>query len=137
LVCNSLAIAARLVSILPLFLPELTHSTRQAIRTKRKEGGGNMYATVRKDEGVTDPNEATRLVNEGFIQLISQIPGFVSYYWVDVGGGVMISTSVFHDKASAEESNRKAADYARENMRPVLPNLPQITAGEVVAHKAK
>jgi hypothetical protein len=96
-----------------------------------------MYATVRRYEGVTDPSEAARRVNEGFLQLISQIPGFAAYYWIDAGGGVMISTSVFEDQASAEESNKRAADYIQQNLVSVLPNPPQITAGEVVAHTAK
>ena len=96
-----------------------------------------MYATVRRYEGVTNPSEAARRVNEGFVPLISQIPGFVAYYWVDAGGGVMISTSVFQDQAGAEESNRRAADWVRQNLASLLPNPPQITAGEVVAHKAK
>ena len=76
-------------------------------------------------------------MNEGFVPLISQIPGFVAYYWVDAGSGVMISTSVFQDQASAEESNRRAADYVRQNLVSVLPNPPQIAAGEVVAYKAQ
>ena len=42
-----------------------------------------MYATVRRYDGVTDTDEATRHVNEGFIQIVSQIPGFVAYYWID------------------------------------------------------
>ena len=96
-----------------------------------------MYATVRRYEGVTNPSEAARRVNEGFVPLISQIPGFVAYYWVDAGGGVMISTSVFQDQASAQESNRRAADYVRQHLVSVLPNPPQITAGEVVAYKAQ
>ena len=96
-----------------------------------------MYAAVRRYEGVTNPSEAARRVNEGFVSLISQIPGFVAYYWVDAGGGVMISTSVFQDQASAEESNRRAADYVRQNLVSVLPNPPQVTAGEVVAYKAQ
>ena len=96
-----------------------------------------MYATVRRYEGVTNPSEAGRRVSEGFVPLISQIPGFVAYYWVDAGGSVMISTSIFQDKAGAEESNRRAADWVRQNLAPVLPNPPQVTAGEVVAHKAK
>ena len=96
-----------------------------------------MYATVRRYEGVTDPSEAGRRVNEGFVPLISQIPRFVAYYWVDVGGGVVISTSVFEDKAGAEESNRRAAEWVRQNLAPLYPNPPQITAGEVVAYKAK
>ena len=96
-----------------------------------------MYATVRRYEGVTNPSEAAQRVNEGFVPLISQIPGFVAYYWVDAGSGVMISTSVFQDQASAEESNRRAADYVLQNLVSVLPRPPQITAGEVVAYKAK
>jgi hypothetical protein len=76
-------------------------------------------------------------VNEGFVPIISQIPGFVALYLVDAGGGVMISTSVFEDQAGAEESNRRAADYVRQNLAQLLPNPPQITSGEVVAHKVK
>jgi len=96
-----------------------------------------MYATVRRYEGVSNPTEAAQRVNEGFVPLISQIPGFVAYYWVDAGSGVMISTSVFQDQASAEESNRRAADYVRQNLVSLLPNPPQITTGEVVAYKAQ
>ena len=95
-----------------------------------------MYATVRRYEGVTDPREAGRRVNESFVPLISQLPGFVAYYWVDAGGGVMISTSIFQDQASEEESNRKAADWVQQNdMATVMPNPPRITAGQVVVYK--
>lgn len=96
-----------------------------------------MYATVRRYEGVTDPSEAARRVNEGFVPLISQVPGFLAYYWVDAGGSVMVSTSIFENQAGAEESNRRAADWNRQNTATLLPNPPQITAGEVVAHRAK
>jgi hypothetical protein len=96
-----------------------------------------MYVTVRRYEGVTDPSEAGRRVNEGFLPLISEIPGFVAYYWVNAGGGVMVSTSVFQDQSGAEESNRTAADYVRQHLAPLLPNPAQITAGEVVASKTK
>jgi hypothetical protein len=96
-----------------------------------------MYATVRRYDGVNDVREAIRDVNEGFIQIVSEIPGFAAYYFIDAGDGVMISVSVFQDRASAEESNARASDYAREKMAAVLPNPPQITAGEVVAHTAR
>ena len=97
-----------------------------------------MYTTVRRYDGVTNSREAGKRVNEGFVPLISKLPGFVAYYWVDAGGGVMISTSVFQDQASAQESNKKAEDWVRQNnMASVMPNPPQVTAGEVVAHKAK
>ena len=95
-----------------------------------------MYATVRRYEGVTNPSEAGRRVKETFLPVISEIPGFIAYYWVDAGGQVMISTSVFQDKAGAEESNRRAAAVVHESLAPLLPNPPQVTAGEVVVHKA-
>lgn len=96
-----------------------------------------MYATIRRYEGVTDPREVARRVDEGFVPLISQIPGFLAYYWVDAGDSVMVSTSIFDEQASAKESNRRAADWAQQNIATLLPNSPQITMGEVVAHKTK
>jgi hypothetical protein len=38
-----------------------------------------MYATVRRYEGVSDPSEVGRLVEEGFVPIISEIPRFVAY----------------------------------------------------------
>jgi hypothetical protein len=92
-----------------------------------------MYAVIRRYDGVTDMAEAGRQVREGFIQLLREVPGFVAYYWTDVGDGVMISTSIFQDQAGEEESTKRAADYVRTNMMSLLPNPPRVSAGEVVA----
>ncbi|MEU7060661.1 hypothetical protein [Streptomyces sp. NPDC046197] len=92
-----------------------------------------MYAAIRRYEGVTDPAEAARLVKEGFVPLMRQIPGFVAYYWLDAGNSVMVSTSVFQDKAGADESISRASDYVRDNLASLMPNPPQVMAGEVVA----
>ncbi|MCG7203237.1 hypothetical protein [Streptomyces arenae] len=92
-----------------------------------------MYAAVRRYEGVTDSAEAARLVNEGFVPLMRQVSGFVAYYWIDAGDGVMVSTSVFRDRAGAEESISRAADFVRANLAALLPNPPEVVAGEVVA----
>ncbi|MFG2192284.1 hypothetical protein [Streptomyces sp. NPDC048639] len=93
-----------------------------------------MYAVVRRYEGVIDPAEAGRRVSEGFVPLIRQVRGFVAYYWADAGGGVMVSTTVFQDRAGAEESNDRAADFVRERLASLLPSPPEVTGGEVVAH---
>ncbi|MEU9150983.1 hypothetical protein AB0D59_10640 [Streptomyces sp. NPDC048417] len=92
-----------------------------------------MYAAVRRYEGVTDAAEAARLVNEGFVPLMRQVSGFVAYYWIDIGDGVMVSTSVFQDRAGADESISRAADFVRDDLAALLPNPPQVMAGEVVA----
>ncbi|MFJ8632446.1 hypothetical protein [Streptomyces sp. NPDC093568] len=93
-----------------------------------------MYAVVRRYEGVTDPLEAGRRVNEEFVPLLRQVEGFVAYYWIDAGDGVMVSTGVFQDRAGAEESTDRARDFVRDRLAALLPNAPQVTAGEVVAH---
>ncbi len=43
-----------------------------------------MYVTVRRYEGASDPSEVARRVNEGFLPIIREIPGFVDYYLVDM-----------------------------------------------------
>ena len=96
-----------------------------------------MYATVRRYEGVSDTREVARLVNEGFLPIISEIPGFVDYYFVDGGDGVKVSSSVFESASGEEESNWRAGEFVGQHLTPLLANPPHITAGEVVAHTAK
>ena len=91
------------------------------------------WLTVRRYEGVTDTKEAERVVREGFVPLISKLPGFISYYWADAGNGVMISVSVYTNKEAEEESNRIAADFVKKRMTALLPNPPRVTSGHVVA----
>ncbi|MCP9211780.1 hypothetical protein [Streptomyces cucumeris] len=92
-----------------------------------------MYAAVRRYTGVTDPAEAGRRVNEGFVPLLRDIPGLLAYYWIDAGDGVMVSTSVFESEAGAAESVDKAAEFVRDRLASLLPNPPQVMSGQVVA----
>lgn len=94
-----------------------------------------MYATIRRYEGVRDPAEAGRRIREDFVPLISEIDGFIAYYWIDGGNGVMVSTSVYEDRAGAEASNERATGWIRENPG-VVPHSSLVTAGEVVATRS-
>src|SRR5215211_7404043 len=96
-----------------------------------------MYVAMRRYEGVTDTQKVAKLVDEGFIPIISEMPGFVAYYFVDAGDGGIASTSVFEHKDAEEQSNFRAGEFVAENLAPLLPNPPQVTAGEVEAYKAE
>ena len=96
-----------------------------------------MYAAVRRYEGVTDPKKVAQLGEEGFVPIISEMPGFVAHYLVDAGDGVMVATSVFEHKEAEEQSTYRAGEFVGEHLEPLLPNPPQVTAGEVVNYKAK
>jgi hypothetical protein len=95
-----------------------------------------MYAAVRRYEGVTDPQKVAKVAQD-FVPLISQMPGFVAHYVVDAGDGVMVATSVFEHKDAEEQSTFVAGEFVAEHLEPLLPNPPQVTAGEVVAYQAK
>jgi hypothetical protein len=96
-----------------------------------------MYAAVRRFEGVTDPQKVAQVAEEGFVPIISELPGFVAHYTVDAGDGVIVGISVFEHKAAEEESTFLAGEFVAEHLEPLMPNPPQVTAGEVVVYKAK
>jgi hypothetical protein len=96
-----------------------------------------MYVAVRRYEGVTDPQRVAKVGEEGFVPVISEMPGFVAHYLVDAGDGVMIATSVFEHKDAEEQSTFLAGEFVGEHLAPLLPNPPQVTAGEVVNYRAK
>jgi hypothetical protein len=96
-----------------------------------------MYAVVRRYEGVSDPQKVGQLAEEGFVPIISEMPGFVAYYHVDAGDGVIVSTSIFEHKDAEEQSTFVAGEFVQEHLAPLVPNPPQVTAGEVDVYKAK
>jgi hypothetical protein len=96
-----------------------------------------MYVAVRRFEGVTDSQKVAKVAQEGFVPIISDLPGFVAHYTVDAGDGVMVGISVFEHKAAEEESTFLAGEFVAEHLEPLMPNPPQVTAGEVVAYKAR
>jgi hypothetical protein len=95
-----------------------------------------MYVAVRRFEGVSDPQKVAQVAEEGFVPIISELPGFVAHCVVDAGDGVMVGISIFEHKDAEEESTFLAGEFVAKHLAPLLPNPPQVTAGEVVAYKA-
>jgi len=95
-----------------------------------------MHVSVRKYQTASGTaEEVGRRVEAGFIPIISQAPGFVAYYAVNAGNDVVVSVSVFQDNAGADESNRMAAHWVKQNLASLLPTPPEITAGDVMSSK--
>ena len=92
-----------------------------------------MYAAVRRYEGIKNDAEAGRLVAESFIPLLKQVPGFIGYYWIDAGDGVMASLSLYEDKDGADASVEIAHDWVAKNAPTLFAGPPVVTEGLVVA----
>ncbi len=92
-----------------------------------------MYASIRRY--VVHPGAMRKIaeqVNEGFLPIVRNIPGFVAYYVVDARHGTGISISIFEDQDGAERSAVEAKEYIRENLASLFPNPPEIMDGEVL-----
>lgn len=97
-----------------------------------------MHATVRRYEGVDQKRveELTKKVGDSLMPRLSKLPGFSGYYLIEGGNGVLSSIGVFDTSTQADESNRVAASWLREeNLETAFPNPPQVTGGEVIAYK--
>ena len=99
-----------------------------------------MHVTFRRYEGI-DKNrtdELVKKVGESLVPRLSELPGFSGYYLIEAGQGVMSSIGFFDTSAHADESNRVASNWVREEkLEKALPNPPQITGGEVVGHTTR
>jgi hypothetical protein len=96
-----------------------------------------MFATIRRYEGVdvTRTTEMISKVNETLVPQLRELPGFAGYYLIEAGDGVLGSFGLFETREQADESTKLVTKWiASENFDRAIPNPPQITSGEVVAH---
>jgi quinol monooxygenase YgiN len=94
-----------------------------------------MFAVIRRYN--THENSAGKIeqrVRDGFVPLISKLPGFVSYDVVRSTDGTLLSVSVFESRQAAEDSNRLASDWVHENLASLIRTAPVILAGDVMVH---
>ncbi|MDB5074429.1 MAG: hypothetical protein JWO42_608 [Chloroflexi bacterium] len=81
--------------------------------------------------------EIVRRVGEGFVPLISDAPGFISYAILDAGTAGLLTISFFEDEAMADESVMMAATWIKGNLVAQLPDPPQVTRGRVTLRDAR
>jgi hypothetical protein len=94
-----------------------------------------MYATVRRYEGVRDPDDAAKKVDKIFVPLISALPGFVEYYWINLGGGSMVSITIFNTLSDAIDANEKSRNWVTDHLSHILSPSVRIEAGSIVVYK--
>jgi len=95
-----------------------------------------MYAAIRryKAKAGASISELTRRAQEGFVPLVSALPGFVAYYGVVAENNVLVTVSIFEDQAGEEESTRQAAEWVKQNIAEFIEGPPEVTTGSVDWH---
>jgi hypothetical protein len=91
-----------------------------------------MYAVVRtySGQGASELFDLLAQREEDVKELISGVPGFVTYAAIRGGDGG-VTVTVCEDKAGTDESSRRAADWVKDNVG-VTTDPPAITEGETV-----
>jgi hypothetical protein len=94
-----------------------------------------MYAVIRRYQFDPSASEALdRNLRETLVPLLKDVPGFVTYYWLNSGAGSGASLSVFDSKEGAEASVRAAANFVQQHLSGINMSKPEILEGEVQAH---
>jgi hypothetical protein len=89
-----------------------------------------MYASIRQYNG-RNVVEFSRRVQEGFVPIVRQVPGFLAWYLVDGGGGSLFTITLCEDRAGAEASVSAAADWVPDNVGDLVEGSPAVINGEV------
>jgi hypothetical protein len=93
-----------------------------------------MYTAMRRYG--KEPAEVVKRATEEFAPRLREKPGFVGYWIVDAGAGVVSTISVFETKEAADESTEAAAGWARERLADLITGAPQVTAGATTGIQA-
>jgi heme-degrading monooxygenase HmoA len=104
------------------------------------EGASVMFAAIRYYQAEPPSiDEVVRRVEEGFVPVIRNMAGFVSYFVLipTEREEEIVSVSVFEDRQSAEESNGKAAEWVAQNLGELLRPSPEFADGQVVVYEGK
>ena len=95
--------------------------------------GGDLFIGVRHYQSV-DPDDYDTIserTREGFIPIISDSPGYVLYAMTSVLPDQLLAVNIFRSEEDMQAANEKAAEFVVENFVTLLPEAPQITAGDV------
>jgi hypothetical protein len=93
-----------------------------------------MYMFVRKYTKVRSVADAARRAKSGIGQILSESPGFISYYVLDGGEGVGVAVMIFEDRESADAANDKVLQFVQASLLDLNLGDPEIIAGEVLVN---
>ena len=94
-----------------------------------------MYAVIRQYQfDQSGGEEVDRNIRETLVPLLKDVPGFVTYYWLNTGAGSGASLGVFDSREGAEASVHTAANFVQQHLSGITLSKPAILEGEVQAH---
>ena len=100
-----------------------------------------MYATIRRYTpkggtlSKTKIEELTHRIEQAFLPIMQEVPGFHCYYVLAAGEKEFVTVSIFASQSGAKESNRRAAEFVRNDPLKDLLGSPEVVEGELLITK--
>ena len=95
-----------------------------------------MFVSIRKYHNVRSVEEVRRRVEQEFVPMLKQNPGFHGYYLIDCAspeaGNIVTSISMFDSWDAALASNQIAKEFIKKRLADLLPDPAEAVGGEVI-----
>ncbi len=92
-----------------------------------------MYVVIRRTKLGGPPEEAVQRTRDHIVPLVQGRPGFRGYCaFVAEQGDAAYSVSMFDDRDTAMNAYGRVRDWVAANMRDLMPEEPEVVAGETV-----
>ena len=124
------------VGVLAAFGTSGASQWRAAAQSATPPAGASAFSVIRRYQlrPEASVDDVIERVHKGFVPIVSKIPGFQEYIFVDAGEGAHLTISLYDDPSGAEQSTRDAAGWAAENVAELIEGPPEVTAGWVRIH---
>lgn len=100
-------------------------------------GSARKFASMRRYRFRTGSvGELMHVVDEAFADEIEAMDGFEAYHALDCGGGEIVSISLFREQPVAEESDERALEFVRRELRDYDIERTEVIGGEVIVSRA-
>jgi hypothetical protein len=97
-----------------------------------------MFAIIRKFTLTRGSGKkVAQRVQDGFVPVLRELPGFKGYYLLDGGPDVLISIRLFDSADEALASNEIAATWIRNNVLEFTKGMPEVMAGDALVAEIK
>ena len=94
-----------------------------------------MYAVIRRYRvRLGTVTSAAQLAETNLLPRMNHLPGFVAYYLLDAGEGILASISICATAEGADAAGDLAAEWFRSDWPSFQLIPPEVTAGEVLVH---
>ncbi len=94
-----------------------------------------MHMTLRRYAGAAvRMDEIARKIKDGLVPVLTRAAGFKGYCAVKGESGEGVSLTLFEHEDQATEANERARSWVQSELRDLLPDPPEVFAGNVVVN---